>query len=250
MDEMKLDELLARSASSDVASLLKAKEEAKRLMRDDPSPQAIAAFERASRLLEARMPSNKNGEITFSSTAQVIEHLTSQQRKIAKSKLYADIKSGRLRKRENGFVQSDVDAYARTLPFITTPDKQANSAEDLARRKQEAEIKRIEEQAKREQIKRLREEGKLIPREDVEMELSTRGVALETGLKSAIEVQVLELINVVEGNPNHSHTLINMLESIIDTALHEYSREMEIEVEFINDAEEPDIPNAEDGAEA
>jgi hypothetical protein len=41
-----------------------------------------------------------------------------------------------------------------------------------------------------------------------------------------------------------------MLESIIDTALHEYSREMEIEVEFTNDAEEPDIPNAEDGAEA
>lgn len=248
-DESKLGELIARSASSDVASLLKAKEEAKRVMRDDPSPQAIAAFERASRLLEARMKATTETTGTnFTNTAQVLEYLTEQQRKIAKSKLYADIRSGRLRRRENGFMQADVDAYARLLPLITTPDSQARAADDLARRKQEAEIKRIEEQAKREQIKRLREESKLIPREDVEMELSTRAVALETSLKSAIEVHVLELINLVGGDPNHSHTLINRLEAMIDTALNEYAREMEIEVEFVTDAEESS-PYSEDGPE-
>jgi len=187
---------------------------------------------------------------TFSSTAQVIEYLTNQQRKIAKSKLYADIKSGRLRKRENGFTQSDVDSYARTLPLMSTPDGQAKAADDLARRKQEAEIKRIEEQAKREQIKRLREEGKLIPREDVEMELSTRAVSLETSLKSAIEVHVLELINAVEGNPNHSHTLINKIEALIDTALNDYAREMEIDVEFsCDDTEESDESPPEESGE-
>jgi hypothetical protein len=252
MDELKLEELLERSASSDVASLLKAKEEAKRVMRDDPSPAAISAFERASRLLEARMQSTKTGENTFSTPAQVIEYLTSQHRKVAKSKLYADIKAGRLRKRDGTFTVADVEAYSRTLPLTSTPDAQAKAADDVARRKQEAEAMRIEEQARREKIKRLREEGKLIPREDVEMELSTRAVTLETSLKSAIEVHVLELINAVEGNPNHSHTLINSLEALFDKILNEYAREMEIEVEFsCDDAEEPDeYPSEESDSEA
>lgn len=188
---------------------------------------------------------------TFSSTVQVIEYLTAQNRKIAKSKLYADAKSGRLRKRDGVFTLDDVDAYARTLPLTSTPDAQAKAADDVARRKQEAEIKRIEEQAKREQIKRLREEGRLIPRADVELELSTRAVTLETSLKSAIEVHVLELINAVEGNPNHSHTLINLLESLVDTVLNEYAREIEIDVEFSCDAEEPDEwPSEDSGSEA
>jgi hypothetical protein len=71
-------------------------------------------------------------------------------------------------------------------------------------------------------------------------------------LKSAIEVHVLELINAVEGNPNHSHTLINSLEALFDKILNEYAREMEIEVEFsCDDAEEPDeYPSEESDSEA
>lgn len=47
-----VEELLARSASTDIQVLLTAKENAKRAALDDPSQATLAALDRASKMLE------------------------------------------------------------------------------------------------------------------------------------------------------------------------------------------------------
>ena len=59
-DEKNLDELLQRSAQTDIQVLLSAKESAKRATLSDPSSANLAAMERASKLLEARMDAAKS----------------------------------------------------------------------------------------------------------------------------------------------------------------------------------------------
>ena len=60
MPEKNVEELLARSASTDVQVLLTAKENAKRAALDDPSQANLAALDRASRMLESAMQATTN----------------------------------------------------------------------------------------------------------------------------------------------------------------------------------------------
>ena len=86
--------------------------------------------------------------------------------------------------------------------------------------------------------------GRFVPRELVHLELAARAVTLASGLKTAFEAQGLDIVSLVEGNPKKCTALIERLESILDEALNEYSREMEFEVTF--EAAQADVPEQED----
>ena len=58
-----VEELLARSASTDIQVLLTAKESAKRAALDEPSQANLAALDRASKMLESAMEATKNESI-------------------------------------------------------------------------------------------------------------------------------------------------------------------------------------------
>ena len=53
--EQNLDSLLERSSGTDVPLLLKAKEDAKRRVKDDPSATNLAALSRATQMLRDAM---------------------------------------------------------------------------------------------------------------------------------------------------------------------------------------------------
>ena len=82
-----VEELLARSASTDIQVLLTAKESAKRAALDDPSQANLAALDRASKMLESAMEATK----TLKNWQAVLDHVAENGRKLSKSKLYKDI---------------------------------------------------------------------------------------------------------------------------------------------------------------
>ncbi|WP_304680357.1 hypothetical protein [uncultured Desulfovibrio sp.] len=229
MPEKNVEELLAKSASTDVQVLLTAKENAKRAALDDPSQANLAALDRASRMLESAMQATTN----LKDYRAVLTYTEENGRKLKKTKLFDDIRKGRLKKQPDGtFKQRDVDRYMASLPMAGTPDIVAEKAADRQRRKEEADIRKAEAAAEREEFDLAVKKGKFVPREQVHLELAARAVTLASGLKTAFEAQHLDLVALVDGNPKKGAALVEKLESVLDEALNEYSREMEFEVTF------------------
>lgn len=229
MPEKNVEELLAKSASTDVQVLLTAKENAKRATLEDPSQTNLAALDRASRMLESAMQATTN----LRDWRAVLAHVEENGRKLGKTKMFEDIKKGRLKKQPDGtFKQRDVDRYMASLPMAGTPDAMAEKAADRQRRKEEADIRKAEAAAEREEFDLAVKKGRFVPREQVHLELAARAVTLASGLKTAFEAQHLDLVALVDGNPRKGAALVERLEAMLDEALNEYSREMEFEVTF------------------
>lgn len=237
-DEKNLDELLQRSAQTDIQVLLSAKESAKRATLSDPSAQNLAALERASKLLEARMDVAKN----LKNVSEVLTYIEENGRKVKKTKLYEDIRLARLPKQPDGtFSRRKVDRYMASLPTTGTSDSVATQAADRLRRKEEAEIRRAEAQAAKEEFNLGVKKGLFIPRDAVHVELAGRALTLSASIKTAFEAHALDIISIVEGNPKKSLAFVARMEAVFDEAMSEYSREMDITVEVLPDAaESPD----------
>lgn len=235
MPEKNVEELLAKSASTDVQVLLTAKENAKRAALDDPSQANLAALDRASRMLESAMQATTN----LKDWRAVLAYVSENGRKLGKTKLYSDIGLGRLKKQPDGtFKQRDVDRYMASLPMAGTPDAVAEKAADRQRRKEEADIRKAEAAAEREVFDLAVKKGRYILKEQVHLELAARAVALSSTIKTAFEAQNLDLVAAVDGNPKKGAALVERMEAILDEAFNEYSRDMEFEVTFTAESAE------------
>lgn len=222
-----VEDLLARSASTDIQVLLTAKENAKRAALDDPSQGNLAALDRASKMLESAMQASKN----LGNWRAVLDYVAEHGRKLGQTKLFKDINLGRLRRQPDGtFRVRDVERYMASLPMSGTPDAVARKAADRQRRKEEADIRKAEAAAEREEFDLQVKKGRYILREQVYAELAARAVTLSSGLKTAFEARNLDLVALVDGSPRKAAALVEELERICDDALNEYSREMEFEV--------------------
>lgn len=163
----------------------------------------------------------------------VLAYVNENGRKLGKTKLYNDIGLGRLKKQSDGtFKQRDVDRYMASLPMAGTPDAVAEKAADRQRRKEEADIRKAVAAAEREEFDLAVKKGKFVPREQVNLELAARAVALASTLKTNFEARNLDFVAAVEGNPKKAASLVERLEAVLDEALNEYSRELEFEVTF------------------
>lgn len=175
----------------------------------------------------------------------VLAHVEENGRKLGKTKMFEDIKKGRLKKQPDGtFRQRDVDRYMASLPMAGTPDLVAEKAADRQRRKEEEEIRRLRADADGREFDLQVKKGRYILKEQVHLELAARAVTLASGLKTAFEAQHLDLVALVDGNPRKGAALVEKLEAMLDEALNEYSREMEFEVTF--EAEQSGVPEPED----
>lgn len=175
--------------------------------------------------------------LSFKDWRAALAHITESGRKLGKSKFFEDIKRGRLRRQADGsFRLRDLERYMASLPMAQASEAQTERAQDRQRRKEEAEIRKIEAAARREEFDLAVKMGRYIPREQVHLELAARAVTLSLGLKTALEAKSLDIISALDGNPKKSLPLQELLEGILDEAFNSYSREMEFELEFVEDA--------------
>ena len=228
-----IEAMLEQSKGTDIIVLLKAKEAAKKAVKDDPSNANLAALQRANRMLEDAQVGTTEKRETLKTATDVLEHLLKNGRKIKKSKLYQDIRKGVLRRNADlTFSVGNVDKYGTTLPMSETPELVAQDAEERVRRRDNADIRIKEAEARRKELAADVAEGKYIPREMVEQELAARAVTLNSGLKSAIEAQALDIIEVVGGDPKHAHRFLARMETLIDGLSNSYAQPLEIEVDL------------------
>ena len=233
-----LDTLLEHSSGTDVPLLLKAKEDAKRRVKDDPSAANLTALSRATQMLRDAM-SNNGEQATLATVKDVLAYLRSCGRKVSQSQVYKDIKRGFLRRqRDASFSRREVDRYAGTLALTAMPERQADQMGDLARQELEEKIAKTREQRLGISFDRKVREGKYILREDVALELASRAAALDVGLRSVFRLHVADYIRMVGGNVEKAEDLAAEFEKNLDAALTEYSRPMDFRVEYVTEESE------------
>lgn len=227
MDEQNLEPLLERSSATDVPLLLKAKEDAKRRVKDDPSAANLAALNRANQMLRDAM-GNQDGNRNFPDVKSVLAYLRGQGRKLSQAQLYKDLKRGYLRRQpDKSFRQRDADMYATMLPLVSMPQAEADENGDLARRKLQEDIEKSREQRLSIKFDRERKEGKYILREEVALELAGRAAALGLGLASVFRLNAADYIRMVGGDVSKAEDLAAEFEKNLAMALNEYSKPME-----------------------
>lgn len=134
----KLRSLVEMSRKNDIPALLNAKNRAQQDVYSDPSKENLAVLERATAMLEKAMDAGQNCKTWKEALTYLNEDCG---RKISKTKLFEDIKVGRLRKQPDGtFKRRDLDRYAASLPTAGTPDKLATDAARRQQQKEEQEI--------------------------------------------------------------------------------------------------------------
>lgn len=174
----------------------------------------------------------------FKTVSEVLAYIGENGRKVKKTKLYEDIRLARLPKQPDGtFSRRKVDRYMASLPTTGTSDAVATQAADRLRRREEADIRRAEAQAAKEEFNLNVKKGLFIPRDTVHADLAARALTLSASIKTAFEAHALDIIATAEGNPKKNLAFVARLEAIFDEAMSEYSREMEITVEVLPEAE-------------
>ncbi|MDR2075549.1 MAG: hypothetical protein LBP61_01250 [Desulfovibrio sp.] len=230
-----IDDLLERSSSTDIPLLLRAKEEAKRLVKDDPSATNLAALDRANRMLRDAM-TQQAGSKNFQDVAAVLAHLTDEGRKVSQSQIYKDVKRGFLRReKDRTFTKRNVDVYASTLQVTSLPERETDELQILAKDELQEKVARLREQREDMAFDRAVKQGKFIRRDDVSLELASRAAALDIGLRSVFQLMAPEYVKLVGGDTGKTQELIDAFEKQLDAALTEYSRPMEFRVEFVDE---------------
>jgi hypothetical protein len=230
-----IDELLERSSSTDIPLLLKAKEEAKRLVKDDPSAANLSALDRANKMLRDAM-TEQAGSKNFQDVAAVLAYLTEEGRKVSQSQIYKDVKRGFLRReKDRTFTKRNVDVYASTLQVVSLPERETDELQVLAKDEMTEKVARLREQREDMAFDRAVKQGKYIRRDDVSLELAGRAAALNIGLRSAFHLMAPEYIKLVDGDTGKTRDLIAAFEKQLDAALTEYSRPMEFRVEYVDE---------------
>lgn len=163
----------------------------------------------------------------------VLAYVQDAGRKLGQTKFFEDVKRGRLKKQADGsFRRRDVDRYMTSLPLRETPDGVVERAAERQRKKEEAEIRKLRADADLRELELSVRRGKYIPREEVYCELAARALVLSSGLRTAFEARALELVETAGGDPCKAAALTRALEQLVDEALNDYAREMEIVVDM------------------
>jgi len=199
---------------------------------DEPYTARKKAWEESKRSLsdqEAHLMEKYGKEqtapATFVTQQDVLVYLKAGGYKIEKSALSNHVRTRMLIKKDGCFKRKAVDSYAELhlqsgATGQTAADKKTT---DLMERKLKAECLRTEEQALRAKIEREASEDKLIPRDEVELELAGRAVALEAGYDHMVYTRAAEWIDVVCGDQSRVDRLIGAMLDAKNDWLNQYA---------------------------
>lgn len=178
--------------------------------------------------------------MTFPNRLAVAEYLKANGWKVSKSTLYNRTGKAKLVPREDGlYYLKDVKKYARFfLKRQDTGQRVQEQLDEQQRKKMRLEIEKLEEDVARSRMKRQVEEGKYIPRDQIELELAGRAAVLDAGLTHLFQSQAGALIEVAGGDPRKTAEVIHRLIEEKNRFLNQYAAAIDFTVEIVGEETE------------
>lgn len=163
----------------------------------------------------------------FKNLLEVLEYLQAAGWKIGKSALYNHRDEGKIKAEADGsFTRKRADAYARSWlqPLNRTGNQEIDDLE--LRRKQAAAVKE-KAMAEHWELKTRQRRGELIKRNTVDDLLAQRAGFLRQDLEQFFQLQAVELITLVAGDPDREQALIDFATEQLEEWLDRYTKPME-----------------------
>jgi len=200
------------------------------------------AAEAALNKFKAELEINEADSEKFKTLFEVLDYLADSGWKATKTSLYRHQKEGKILPQADGtYLLKDVDKYAKAwLPQLSTGKRLREKTDEMQRKKLDLEIKNLEIEQRRKALALDKEQGKYIPREQMELEMAARAGVLEAGLKHLVQSRAAEWIRAVGGDMKKVGDLINTMNNDLDEHINSYASQIEYQVviEADRDAEE------------
>ena len=170
---------------------------------------------------------------TFPTRLDAWRYLQDSGWQISRSQFYDHVKQGRVPRKGGSYQRADVDRYAQIhCRLLETGEKVNDKLTKFAERKAEVELKREEKRLERETYELAVKTGKYVLREDVELMIVGRAVAMLSHLKAMVQMGVGDWIALAEGNQERCRELIDDIQQKIEEHLAIFAKDIEFEVIF------------------
>lgn len=234
--------LAEKSAETDLAFLLKAKEGAKKRMKDNSNSDNIAAFNKARDAVDAEVArlSAISSERVYKTQLDAVDFLRDRGFKVSKSMFGRDLKAGKISRDAQGhFEESSLLAYGVALkePLAVAEDKVMSSAA-VGRIEADTDLKRYH--ALRQKLKLEKEMGLLMPKADHERDLAARALFFKREVENFIHLHGPGIIHLLGGDENRLPDLVAYWENATADWMNAWSEEREFLVR--GEDEETDEP--------
>ena len=238
MDAPDLMALAKRSAETDLAFLLRAKEEAKARMKADPSQENINAFNKGKAAVEAEMarkktnPTGGSPPVVAQTRIAAVSWLKEHGFKVAKSKFYRDAATGKIGTLPGGgFSEEILRAYGQTYasPLAREEDKKSGA---VTVRRLDADARLKEAHARRVELKLDIESGRYITREEHETELIARAIFFRQQVENFCFLVAPKIIMALGVDEVKTQEVIAMLQLETTAWLDAYARDRVFHVDL------------------
>lgn len=202
-DDLDLLALAEKSSANDLAFLIRAKEDTKRLMKQSPTRDNITAFNRAKAAVAdevARLQGGGSAVKILKTQLDAVKFLQDQGFKVSKSKFGRDVNEGKAATTVEGFFEDGaLLAYASLhLTPLAKAENRALTDATVNRVSADADLKRLT--AERARLKLEREQGLLMPRAQYEEDLAARAMFFKSEVDSFGFRKAGEIIALVNGD--------------------------------------------------
>ena len=206
----------------------------------EPTAANLKDWQAAEAALEEFAAGLGESQAAFASIAEALEHLKAVGWKITRPSLYRHHQEGKLIARDGVFRRQDVDRYAKTwLKRADTGRRQRDDIDELQRKKADGEVKRLNLEIEQRKLILERDAGRLVPREQMEIELAGRAAVLDAGLKHWVHANAMEWVRLVSGEVHQAGALIRAMVQSLDEHINNYAAPRDYRV-VIDDEPAPD----------
>lgn len=219
---------------TDLTAAISAEEERLRTERDAafeaarqrPTVKNRRAYKQSEAALDEflRARSEDVGEAVYRNIPDLVAALDADGWKISDSSAYEHRDQGKLRLRDDGTITESMALDYSRSHLKRKDGTPGHKTGNLQKEKAQEEILRIREDRLMRALKRQEASGALIPRNQVEIELSERAINLRTYLDAVARSSAGRIIKVVGGDPQRSPELISFLLGMFRKAMDNYGR--------------------------
>lgn len=161
------------------------------------------------------------------------EYLRDSGWQIGRSQFYEHCKQGRLPRKDGRYLRSDVDRYAENhCKLESTGEKVNETLSRMAEEKMSTELQREKVRLDREIHDLAVKQGAVVKRDDVELMIVGRAVAMLAHLKAMVQMKAGDWIAVVDGDQSRARELIDIVQTGIEEHIAVFARDIEFEVIF------------------
>lgn len=204
-------DLAHKSAENDLAFLIRAKEETKRRMKDNPDHDKISAFKKAKQAVEEeaqRLQGHGGSMRIFKTQLDATAFLRDSGFSVSKSQFNRHVAARKVAKNADGhFEESALLGYAAVnLAPSAQQENRALSDATVGRIEADADLKRYS--AERQKLKLAKEQGLLMQRAEHEENLAARALFFKSEIESFGYRKAGEIIALVHGDDSRLQELL------------------------------------------